>query len=61
MAKKSVIAIHKKPKKYKTREYNRCEICGRPRAFFRDFHICRLCLRKLASEGKIPGIRKSSW
>ncbi|HOJ50026.1 MAG TPA: type Z 30S ribosomal protein S14 [Spirochaetota bacterium] len=61
MAKKSVVARHKKPKKYKTREYNRCEICGRPRAYFRDFHICRLCLRKLANEGKIPGIRKASW
>lgn len=61
MAKKCMIAKQKKTPKYKTRFYHRCELCGRPRGFFRDFHICRLCLRRLALEGKIPGMKKSSW
>jgi small subunit ribosomal protein S14 len=45
----------------KSRVYNRCSLCGRSRAFIRDFGICRICFRKLASEGKIPGVVKSSW
>ncbi|PLX67597.1 MAG: type Z 30S ribosomal protein S14 [Denitrovibrio sp.] len=48
-------------KKYKVRENNRCPICGRPRAFMRRFNMCRLCFRKFALEGEIPGVRKSSW
>ncbi len=40
---------------------NRCSLCGRPRAFYRLFGVCRLCLRKLASEGKLHGVLKSSW
>ncbi|MGL4389186.1 MAG: type Z 30S ribosomal protein S14, partial [Brevinema sp.] len=36
-------------------------ICGRPRSYMRDFGVCRLCFRKLASQGLIPGITKSSW
>lgn len=47
--------------KFKTRTYTRCQICGRSRAVYRKFKICRLCLRKLASEGKIPGLKKASW
>ena len=47
--------------KYKVRGYTRCELCGRPRAVYRKFKICRCCFRKLASEGRIPGVRKSSW
>jgi len=50
----------RKPK-FKVREYNRCPICGRPRAFIRKFGICRICFRNLASEGKLPGVVKSSW
>ncbi len=61
MAKKSWIAKAKKEKKYKVREYNRCRICGRSRAFMRDFGICRLCFRKLALQGEIPGVKKASW
>ncbi len=61
MARKALIVKQQKEPKYKTKKYNRCQICGRPRGYFRDFQICRLCLRKLASEGKIPGMRKSSW
>lgn len=61
MAKKSWIAKQKKEKKFKTRENNRCKLCGRSRAYMRDFGICRLCFRKLALEGKIPGVKKASW
>lgn len=61
MAKKSLIAKQKRKPKYKVRYYNRCNLCGRRRGFMRDFGICRLCFRKLASEGKIPGVVKSSW
>ncbi|NOQ42066.1 MAG: type Z 30S ribosomal protein S14 [Desulfuromusa sp.] len=61
MAKKSMIAKSKRPKKFAVREYNRCQLCGRPRAYYRKFGMCRICLRKLASEGKLPGVVKSSW
>lgn len=54
------IKARAKPK-YRVRAYTRCELCGRPRAVYRKFRICRLCFRKLASEGRIPGVRKSSW
>jgi len=47
--------------KYKTRKVNRCRICGRARGFLRKYEMCRLCFRKLASEGLIPGVTKSSW
>jgi small subunit ribosomal protein S14 len=56
-----MIAKAKRPKKFQVREYNRCPLCGRPRAYYRKFDMCRICLRKLASEGKIPGVVKSSW
>jgi small subunit ribosomal protein S14 len=39
----------------------RCKLCGRPRAVFRKFGICRICLRNMASDGLIPGMRKASW
>jgi len=47
--------------KFPTRAYNRCSLCARPRAFMRDFGICRCCFRELAEKGQIPGVRKSSW
>jgi small subunit ribosomal protein S14 len=40
---------------------NRCNVCGRPRAYYRLFGLCRICLRKMASEGKLPGVTKASW
>jgi len=40
---------------------NRCALTGRPRAYYRKFGLCRIELRRLALEGKIPGIRKASW
>jgi small subunit ribosomal protein S14 len=44
-----------------TRLRNRCSITGRARGFFRMFGLCRQQVRTLASEGKLPGVRKSSW
>jgi small subunit ribosomal protein S14 len=61
LAKKSLIAKAKRQKKFSVREYNRCPICGRPRAYYRKFNMCRICLRKYASWGEIPGVIKSSW
>lgn len=61
--KKKAAQEHKDGKKIQkpARVYNRCNLCGRPRAYMRDFGICRICFRKMASEGKIPGVIKSSW
>ena len=61
MAKKSMVIKANRQPKYKTRQYNRCQICGRPRGYLRKFKMCRLCFRKLASEGLLPGVTKSSW
>ena len=61
MAKKSLKEKCARTQKYSTREYNRCNICGRPHAYIRKYGICRLCFRKLANEGKIPGVRKARW
>jgi len=61
VAKKSMMIKAERSKKFGVREYNRCPLCGRPRAYYRKFDMCRICLRKLASEGKIPGVIKSSW
>ncbi|MGR3294261.1 MAG: type Z 30S ribosomal protein S14 [Candidatus Scalindua sp.] len=61
MARKALVVKSKKEPKYKTRKYNRCQLCGRPRAYYRKFQICRLCFRSLASKGEIPGVKKASW
>ena len=61
MAKKSKIAKSKKPSKFAVRHRNRCRLCGRPRGYMRHFDLCRICFRKLANEGQIVGVRKSSW
>jgi len=61
MARKAMIIKALKAPKYKTRKVNRCRICGRSRGYLRKFEMCRLCFRKLASEGMIPGVTKSSW
>ena len=47
--------------KFKSRQHNRCQLCGRPREFLRKFGVCRLCFRGLALKGEIPGVVKSSW
>jgi len=47
--------------RFQTRNYSRCNRCGRSRAVFKKFGICRICLRDLAHQGVIPGMTKSSW
>jgi small subunit ribosomal protein S14 len=47
--------------KFSTRAKSRCQLCGRARSYYRKFKICRLCFRKLAHSGEIPGLMKSSW
>lgn len=61
MASKSKIAKTTQKPKFTVRVRRRCKICGRPRAVYRKFGICRICFRKLADEGLIPGVKKASW
>jgi len=61
MAKKSLVAKQQRTSKYQVRAYTRCNRCGRPRAVYRKFGLCRICLRELAHQGAIPGMTKSSW
>ena len=61
MARKALIEKTKSKPKFGVRAYNRCNRCGRPRAFLRKFGLCRICFRELALSGMIPGVRKASW
>jgi small subunit ribosomal protein S14 len=61
MAKTSLRVKAARPPRYKTRGYSRCGRCGRSRAVFRKFGVCRICLRDLAHQGMVPGMTKSSW
>ena len=61
MAKTSLRIKASRPPKYETRGYSRCSRCGRSRAVFKKFGICRICMRDLAHQGVIPGMTKSSW
>ncbi len=61
MATTAWMAKLRRPPKFSTRYRNRCQICGRPRAYYRDFGLCRICFRNMAQNGHIPGVRKSSW
>ncbi len=61
MARKAAIEKSNRRPKFSTRRVNRCRICGRQRGYMRKFRMCRICFRNLASEGKLPGVTKSSW
>lgn len=61
MPRKALIVKAQKEPKFKVRKVNRCQRCGRARAYFRKFGLCRICLRQLASQGLIPGVKKASW
>jgi len=61
MARKSLVLRALSKPKFKTRKVNRCQLCGRPRAYFRQFRMCRICMRELAHRGLLPGVTKSSW
>ncbi|MBK6531746.1 MAG: type Z 30S ribosomal protein S14 [Deltaproteobacteria bacterium] len=47
--------------KFAVRHRNRCKVCGRARAYYRKFELCRVCLRNLALKGELPGVTKASW
>ncbi len=61
MAKKSKILRETKKLKYKVRYHNRCQFCGRGKAYIRKFGLCRICFRSFALKGEIPGVKKASW
>lgn len=61
MAKKSLIEKANRTPKFGVQGYNRCQLCGRPRAYMRLFKMCRLCFRKNALLGMLPGVKKTSW
>jgi small subunit ribosomal protein S14 len=61
MAKKALINKQQGHQKFGVREYTRCRRCGRPRAVFRKFLLCRICFRELAHLGELPGVTKASW
>ena len=61
MAKPSQIVRNHRPAKFLSREYTRCERCGRPHSVYRKFKLCRICLKDLAHKGQIPGVKKASW
>ncbi len=61
VASKSKIAKANRTPKFSTRRESRCKLCGRPRAVYRKFGLCRIHFRELADQGKIPGVRLASW
>ena len=61
MARKAMIEKSKRKPKFAVRQHNRCQRCGRSRAFLRKFGLCRICFRDMSLNGLIPGVRKSSW
>jgi small subunit ribosomal protein S14 len=58
---KALSALKDTPPRVKIRHRNRCFRCGRPRGYLRKFNLCRICFRKLALAGEVPGVIKASW
>ncbi|MCB0317628.1 MAG: type Z 30S ribosomal protein S14 [Bdellovibrionales bacterium] len=61
MAKTCLQVKQRRKPKFKVRGYTRCQCCGRPRAVYKKFLLCRICLRQFAHKGLIPGMTKASW
>ena len=61
MARKALVVRQSRTPKFSTRKYNRCQICGRTRGYYRRFGTCRICFREMAWKGEIPGVKKASW
>ena len=61
MAKKALRNKAERKPKFRVRAYTRCKRCGRPRAVYKRFGLCRLCFREMAHNGEIPGVTKASW
>ena len=60
MAKKALVQKQQATPKFKVRGYTRCQRCGRPKAVYRKFGLCRICFRDLALNGEVPGVTKAS-
>src|SRR5688500_20279880 len=61
MAKTALKVKAARKPKFAVRGYTRCQRCGRPKAVYRKFGLCRICLRELAHRGELPGVTKGSW
>jgi small subunit ribosomal protein S14 len=61
MAKNALVLKAAKKPKFAVRGYTRCQKCGRPRAVYRKFGLCRICVRDMAHKGELPGVAKASW
>jgi len=61
LAKKALIQKQQRKPKFQVRAYTRCRRCGRARAVYRRFGLCRICLRDMAHNGEVPGLTKASW
>jgi small subunit ribosomal protein S14 len=61
VARTAMIVKSQRQPKYATRQHNRCRRCGRARAYYRMFALCRICLREMALLGQLPGVKKASW
>ena len=61
MATSAWMAKARRKPKFRVRQHNRCQRCGRPRGYLRKFRLCRICFRNLALDGQLPGVTKASW
>ncbi|MBI4482567.1 MAG: type Z 30S ribosomal protein S14 [Acidobacteria bacterium] len=61
MATQARMAKTRRKPKFKVRQHNRCQRCGRSRGYLRKFALCRICFRMLALSGEVPGVIKASW
>ncbi len=55
-----IVKSNRQPK-FSTRIVRRCWRCGRNHGYMRQFKLCRICFRELATKGEVPGVRKASW
>ena len=60
MAKKALVIKAARKPKFKVRAYTRCQRCGRARAVYKKFGLCRICLRNMVHAGEVPGVTKAS-
>ncbi len=61
MAKKALVMKSMRKPKFSSRGYTRCSKCGRPKAVYQKFGLCRICFRLMALQGLLAGVTKASW